>query len=515
MSTTSGNMKSFKVTDKDGNVFVMTPVDTEARQAIDEAKNLEFDGDYFTSDLSQDQSTVSVGLNGVPLGVDTPLEFTQDTAHGIVIGLDTITLKTEFTGAVADGNTGFPTGDAVYDAIRANCNMQVVNATGTTSSGTYTVLIELDKYNIITVPDVAHDMVVEVPNPSDSTVLRHAYFEFMTPENGTLDSVSVITDPNSTTGTIDFIVKGRNEYFHDVKYLGTITDDLVSIDRYVQPIEEVGTSDGDEIVTSDGDEVVVGSSTDYIVTDTIDKRISNLDLASTVEADDHLVMDSSTLGYRAINVNDLLTSKSEIAVFEVTYEQGVAVYPNGNDILAAINDGKYVVIDEPNRGVWAHIMWKLDYASQGQTNYLYFVANEGMLIAEYDHTAATPAWVWRTEGSVLGTGVYAYVNGVMRKIHPDTKLFVEGLPVNNVDYDLFEKYNAMIYTRITALSVSGSITLGLWNYDTKTYVSETLLSTDANNPTVIDVSLVNASDTMEIHLKGTGTLDFVEGSIVL
>jgi len=90
MSTTSGNMKSFKVTDKDGNVFILTPVDTEARQAIDEAKNLQFDEDYFTADVSQDQSTVNVGLNGVPLGVDTdtPLKFVQDTAQGIVLGSD-------------------------------------------------------------------------------------------------------------------------------------------------------------------------------------------------------------------------------------------------------------------------------------------------------------------------------------------------------------------------------------------------------------------------------------------
>ena len=90
MSTTSGTMKSFKVTDKDGNVYIMTPVDTQARQAIDGAKNLEFDDDYFTSELSQDQTTVNVGLNGVPLGVDgdSPLKFVQDTPQGIVFGSD-------------------------------------------------------------------------------------------------------------------------------------------------------------------------------------------------------------------------------------------------------------------------------------------------------------------------------------------------------------------------------------------------------------------------------------------
>ena len=120
MSTTNGNMKSFKVTDKDGNVFVLTPVDTEARQAIDEAKNLQFDEDYFTADVSQDQSTVNVGLNGVPLGVDTdtPLKFAQDTAQGIVLGSDA-----PFATAVApeyDPTATYPTvGTAVmYKGLR-------------------------------------------------------------------------------------------------------------------------------------------------------------------------------------------------------------------------------------------------------------------------------------------------------------------------------------------------------------------------------------------------------------
>lgn len=90
MSTTNGNMKSFKVTDKDGNVYVMIPVDTEARQEIDQAKFMEFDTDYFTSEVSQDQTTVNVGLNGVPLGIDSdsPLKFSQDSAQGVVISSD-------------------------------------------------------------------------------------------------------------------------------------------------------------------------------------------------------------------------------------------------------------------------------------------------------------------------------------------------------------------------------------------------------------------------------------------
>jgi len=118
MSTTSGPMKSLKVTDPSGNVYVMTPVDTEARQAIDEAKELQFDSDYFTADVSQDQSTVNVGLNGVPIGIETPLQFSQDDEHGIVIGLDTTALDIPtMTGATdqAAGTSGLVPAPAAGD----------------------------------------------------------------------------------------------------------------------------------------------------------------------------------------------------------------------------------------------------------------------------------------------------------------------------------------------------------------------------------------------------------------
>lgn len=127
MSTTNGTMKSFKVTDKDGNVFVMTPVDTEARQAIDDAKDLQFDEDYFTSEVSQDETTVNVGLNGVPLGIDSdsPLKFVQDNAQGIVLGSDA-----PFATAIAPEFSS----DASYaqgDAVMHNGKRYVSNETQT------------------------------------------------------------------------------------------------------------------------------------------------------------------------------------------------------------------------------------------------------------------------------------------------------------------------------------------------------------------------------------------------
>lgn len=123
MSTTNGTMKTFKVTDKDGNVYVMIPVDTEARQAIDEAKNLQFDEDYFTSEVSQDETTVSVGLNGVPIGVDSdsPLKFVQDDDQGIVFGSDA-----SFSTAIAPIFSTSDTYD-VGDAVMYNGKRYVSN----------------------------------------------------------------------------------------------------------------------------------------------------------------------------------------------------------------------------------------------------------------------------------------------------------------------------------------------------------------------------------------------------
>ncbi len=62
----------------------------EAANAIAEAKDLEFDADYFTSEVSPDNKKVNVGLNGVPIGIDdeSPLKFVQDNEQGIVFGSD-------------------------------------------------------------------------------------------------------------------------------------------------------------------------------------------------------------------------------------------------------------------------------------------------------------------------------------------------------------------------------------------------------------------------------------------
>lgn len=93
MSTTSGNMKTFKVTDQHGNQYIMIPVDTEARQAIDEAKN--FDENHFKAEESQDGKDVDISLNEIGLEVDTTTPLQAQVSNDTVkLGVDSVFSET-------------------------------------------------------------------------------------------------------------------------------------------------------------------------------------------------------------------------------------------------------------------------------------------------------------------------------------------------------------------------------------------------------------------------------------
>lgn len=84
----------------------------------------------------------------------------------------------------------------------------------------------------------------------------------------------------------------------------------------------------------------------------------------------------------------------KVAVFYVDYDMGQKVYPNPNEILAAIDAGKFVVIDEPNQGVWEHTFWLLQRASRGSYDHIYFEWKDRILVAVGDNTVETPVWTW-------------------------------------------------------------------------------------------------------------------------
>ena len=107
----------------------------------------------------------------------------------------------------------------------------------------------------------------------------------------------------------------------------------------------------------------------------------------------------------------------KIAVFEVTFPSGVKTYPNGGEILDAINAGKYVVIDQPNLGVWEHTEWLLEYASRGAHDYIKFVNGSNTLVAARDNTEEEPAWQWNT----------GFVNGIVNVGNKTESDLVDGV----------------------------------------------------------------------------------------
>lgn len=85
-------------------------VEISASLALGETSSTAYRGDRGKTAYDHSQLT-----SGNPHNVSK-----SDVGLGNVDNKSEATIKSDFTGAVADGNTGFPTGDAVYEAISAN-----------------------------------------------------------------------------------------------------------------------------------------------------------------------------------------------------------------------------------------------------------------------------------------------------------------------------------------------------------------------------------------------------------
>ena len=62
--------------------------------------------------------------------------------------------------------------------------------------------------------------------------------------------------------------------------------------------------------------------------------------------------------------------------------------------MAAIDAGKFVIIDELSNGEWRHKIWTLRGAKKGQVDYMSFVNDAEQLTASYDYDASVPQWEW-------------------------------------------------------------------------------------------------------------------------
>ena len=135
----------------------------------------------------------------------------------------------------------------------------------------------------------------------------------------------------------------------------------------------------------------------------IKRKAGSEDIVKSILEFDEVPTEGSPNLVESGAVEQAIAEGGKIAVFYVDYNMGQTVYPNPDEILAAIDAGKFVVIDEPNQGVWSHTEWLLELAIRGEQDYIKFVNGSSTLFATRDNTADEPTWQWDT----------GFVNGIV------------------------------------------------------------------------------------------------------
>lgn len=244
MSTTSGAMRSFRVTDPNGNVYILTPVDTTARtaaadakavadeaaEAIDGAKDLTFDERYFIPD--ETDTEVNISMNGVPFGVDdeTPLQILQDTQDGLVLGADS-----PFNSAIAspfDGTVAYKVGDLVtYKGKLYRCTTAIDTPTSAWDPSNWTetsvdeeINAGMSDFGAKTESDLTNgELVIEAGNSvtnltltsvSALTVLANSgvpNFALTIDNSGNSNNVTITVKDSTDTNTLMQSVNAGNE----------------------------------------------------------------------------------------------------------------------------------------------------------------------------------------------------------------------------------------------------------------------------------------------------------------
>lgn len=97
-------------------------------------------------------------------------------------------------------------------------------------------------------------------------------------------------------------------------------------------------------------------------------------------------------------------------------------------------------------------------------------------------------------------GFYVARGNTWIKVYDLTVTPIEGYPIDNEDYDKIGEFNGNLYQHVKIEVTDGPVTIGLFNYNTMEYDSETTV-TDSTS----FVSL-SSSGQYEIHAKGSGTV---------
>lgn len=106
-------------------------------------------------------------------------------------------------------------------------------------------------------------------------------------------------------------------------------------------------------------------------------------------------------------------------------------------------------------------------------------------------------------GSAPDNGFYVNRNGTWVKLYDLTVTAIEGFPVDDeMEYQKIGQFNGNLYTH-AQITVEGSATVGLFNYDTRAYDSETTIE---DSTELVDIT---AGGSYEIHAKGAGVVTVI------
>ena len=129
----------------------------------------------------------------------------------------------------------------------------------------------------------------------------------------------------------------------------------------------------------------------------IKRKAGSEDIVKSILEFDEVPTEGSPNLVESGAVEQAIAEGGKIAVFHVTYPMGQTVYPAPDEILAAIDAGKFVVIDQADLALPGnHTEWLLEYTIRGEQDYIKFVNGSSTLFATRDNTADEPTWQWDT-----------------------------------------------------------------------------------------------------------------------
>ena len=183
-----------------------------------------------------------------------------------------------------------------------------------------------------------------------------------------------------------------------------------------------------------------------------------------------------------------------------------------NELVAAHADGRYFVLNNSvipgsnSRKYFAAVtnikehyvqlrFYMLEYSGTGGAFFYQKTVSddsEGRLYISYSYSA-------ELMGPAPSNGFYVNRGGEWKKVYELTVIPIEGFPVDGEDYEKIGDFNGNLYPYFK-IEVTGTVEVGMFNYDTKQYDAEFELTDETH------YAQLDAGGQYEIHAKGSGNV---------